>query len=273
VPADIVQRVQVHFHYPDLNLPTAEKDVFLSPEHPSDSWFTYTGGNTSLQYEYTVSYFLTSGERLDMPLQKDTSNTQVINSPFVDMVKPTFVAGGSFPPATSIVVSTRYSDPNFGYNIGTVHLFTNAGATWTWNLYIVDKSKRNFEYKVDVTYADGSAEQGDWQPGVEGTIIVGPAPRQILEVDVVPTLVDTAKTWKLVIVRLSYQDPPNQISLDQIFQFNSANSSQTAAWKVPIKDANARKYTYEIDAFGFDATKNKTVGPTTTDDRLLVIQL
>ena len=273
VPVDTIARVQVHFKYPGLDSPTAETDVFISSEHPEATWFTYTGGKASSQYQYQLSYFFLSGQRLDLPVQTGLSGNLVVNAPFEDTLRVTFVPQGSFPPVSSIVVTARYSDPETGFNQQDVRGFKNLTDTWLWQVRLRDKNKRDFQYRVDVTYHDGSADQGDWQPGVEGTLLVGKVARQILEVNVIPTLLDCQQVWKLVIVRLKYQDPDNQIDLSQNLMITAANASQPLTWKVPLKNPALHKYTYQIDAFAFDATKNKVVGPTVTDDPLLVLQL
>ena len=86
--------------------------------------------------------------------------------------------------------------------------------SWEWSIDLRDRSKRDFEYRIDVTYADGSSESGDWTPGAEGTILVGDVAREMLEIEVVPDLVDMTK-WKLVIVRLEYADAENKLTLDR----------------------------------------------------------
>jgi hypothetical protein len=73
-------------------------------------------------------------------------------------------------------------------------------------------------------------------------------------------------------VRLKYEDPNHNVALDQVFQISAANSSQPFSWRVPLADPRVNKYTYEIDAYGFDAT-NKVVGPLETDNRALVLQI
>ena len=274
IPSDTISRVQVHFDYPDKTLGTAslEKDIYLSPDHTSDTWFTYTGANRSTEYTYAVSYFFTNGERLDMPAQKSSLPTQLINSPFVDTMEVTFIPQGTFPPLASIVVSAKYADKTSSLTQSDMHTLISSGDSWTWRVRLLDKTQRAFQYKADVRNVDGSVTPGEWTPGVDGTILVGQAAQQILEVDVIPALLDLQRTWKLVIVRLKYEDPEHNVALDQIFQISAANSSQPFSWKVPLADPHANKYTYEIDAYGFDAT-NKVVGPLQTDNRALVLQI
>jgi hypothetical protein len=275
IPSDTISRVAVHFNYPDpkLNLATQQKDISLTPDHTTDSWFTYTGGSPSIEYEYQVSYFLTTNQRLDMPVQKSKSSTLVIDSPFQDTLTVTFVPQGQFPPINTIVVNTRYTDPSDGYTQSGVHNFTTLSDTWAWSVRLHDKKQRNFQYKTDVTYTDGSSDQGTWVNGTEGTVLVGPlGGRKIMEVDVVPAMLDLQKQWKLVIVKLKYEDVANNVSQDKVFQISAANAGDQFAWKFPIMDPKLQKYTYEIDAYGYDGT-DKVVGPTQTDNQALVLQV
>jgi hypothetical protein len=276
IPADTISRVSVHFNYPDptLNLATQQKDVSLTPTNVTDSWFTYTGGNPSIEYEYQVSYFLTAGQRMDMPVQKSKSSTLIVDSPFEDMLTVTFVPQGQFPPINTVMVSARYTDPGDGYTESAVHQFTALTDTWTWTVRLHDKTKRAFQYKTDITYVDGSSDAGTWLDGAEGTILVGAmGGRKIMEVDVIPAMLDLQKQWKLVIVKLKYEDPANNVSVDKVFQISAANAGDQFAWKFPIMDPKQQKYSYEVDAYGFDGVANKVVGPLQTDNQALVLQL
>jgi hypothetical protein len=85
-------------------------------------------------------------------------------------------------------------------------------------------------------------------------------------------MLDLQKQWKLVIVKLKYEDSANNVSQDKVFQISAANASDQFAWKFPIMDPKQQKYTYEIDAYGYDGT-DKIVGPTQTDNQALVLQV
>jgi hypothetical protein len=274
VPLDSVSRVQIHFRYPDANLPTAEQDVFLDAASPQSSWFTYTGGNPSREYEYTTTFFMADGQQVALPVQRSISDRLVINAPFQDRLSATFVPQGSFPTVSSIVVSTRYKDAANGYDVDDVHTFTAATDTWKWEFPLRDKALREFEYKVDVTFADGSSASGDWQKGVEGTILVGQVTRELLAIEVVSTLVDFAK-WKLVIVRLRYADPANKIDVGHDVKLTAAgpDPADGLKWTVPIKDPAQKTFTYQVQAFGVDGTTKQEVPLTSTTDPLVLLQI
>jgi hypothetical protein len=185
----------------------------------------------------------------------------------------TFVPQGQFPPTQQIVVSVQYLDPTDGYRETAVHSFASLRDTWTWQVRLHNRTQRTFQYKVDTTFADGSSDTGVWKDGAEGTVLVGQIAQKILEVDVIASLIDFAKTWKLVLVKLKYLDPANSVDQQQIFQINAQSASQPLVWRFPVKDQTNKKYTYEVDAYGIDPTQQKVVGPLQTDNPALVIQL
>jgi|GEM_PF-3560942 len=273
VPTDTVSQVQVHFEYPGSNLPTAKKDLFLSPMHTSDSWFTYTNGNKSLDYHVQLTYLLTGGQQLKMPVQTCNSNTFIVNSPFNDILRVTFAPQGQFPTIASILLSVKYEDKDQGYVQEATHTFLSLADSWQWSLPLLDKTKRTYQYQVTVTNADGSSDQGDWKSSSETTLLVGQTAKQMLEVDVVSSLIDLQKQYKLVIARLDYEDEANHVSENQIFQITGANAGQPLSWKIPLKNPAMKSYTYKLDAYGYDSANNKSIGPVKTEDPLLVIQI
>lgn len=268
IPVDAVQQVQVSFRYPGVDLPSATADVVLRLDAPQGSWFTYTGENASPEYEYDVVFFMADGQRVTLPTQKASTQRLIINAPFEDKLAVTFVPQGTFPPVASIVVTTRYVDGD--YELGDVHPFTAAGEVWEWRIDLRDRAKRAFQYRVDVTYADGSSSTGEWQDGAEGTILVGDVARDMLKVEIVPDLVDMTK-WRLVIVRLTY-DGGDGTTAEHIVKLTAAPPAQAdLVWTVPLTDPARRGYTYQIQAFG-NAGEKHLVEPTPATDALLVLE-
>lgn len=273
MPPGVVERTQVHFRYPGLSSPTAEADVFLTETVTEGAWFTYTGGNPSREYEYQVTYFMKDGQQLEMPVARSSNERLVVNAPFEDRLAVTFVSQGVFPPIANIVVSARYVDKDADYDVMEVHTLQAAGETWAWQVNLRDKTKRTFDYKVDVNFADGSSASQDWTPGEEGTVNVGQVTRELLQVEVVPTLLDLTK-WKLVIVRLKYTDPANGLDISRDIQITATGVTPPDGlkWAVPIKDPARRAFTWSAQAFGVDGSK-VDVPATETVDPLVLLQV
>ena len=274
VPTDTVARVQVHFEYPDPGLTLSSKtaDIFLTPDKPSGSWFTFTGNNPSQTYNYQCTYFLVSGETLTTPVQSSAAATLAVSTPFVDTLTVFFVPQGSFPPVLQMVVSARYADPTNGYTQASFYVLRSLADSWKWQVRLTDRDQRAFQYKVDTTFYDGSSETGTWKDGTEGTIQVGDTVQKMLHVSVNPMLLDLTKVWKLVIVKLTYTDDANQVDEETAFQISAQNAGGPFDWRFPIKDQANKQYTYEVDGYAFDGT-NKTLGPLQTTTSILVLQL
>ncbi|MBO0982000.1 hypothetical protein [Microbacterium sp. SD291] len=268
IPADAVQQVQVSFRYPGVDLPSATSEVVLRIDSPQAAWFTYTGDQHSQEYEYDVTFFMADGQRITVPTQRSSTQRLIVNAPFEDQLSATLVPQGSFPPVASIVLTTRYVDGD--YEKSDVHSFTSSADVWEWSIDLRDRSKRTFEYRADVTYADGSSSSGDWQQGAEGTVLVGDVAREMLSVEVVADLVDMTK-WKLVIVRLAYDDGDGLTSEHTIKLTAVPPNPADLKWVVPIKDPVKRTYTHQIQAFGH-ADERHTAGPTEATDSLLVLE-
>ncbi len=92
-----------------------------------------------------------------------------------------------------------------------------------------------------------------------------------MEVAVTAAALDMTK-WKLVVVKLRYEDPVTHEVQDETFQLTSANAGQIPSWKVTLKDPAAQSYTYEVEGYGTDGTR-KSVPATSTSDELLVLEL
>lgn len=274
IPWEEVERVDVDLTYPGSKLPTGTQRITLLSGATEGSWFTYTEGNPSREYEYQLSFQLKDGPKLVQPKQRAITDRLVVDAPFNDQLDVTFVPQGMFPPIASIVLSVRYQhgEGATAYREDEVHVFTNNTETWQWKVRLPDPSARAFEYKVDITYADGSASQGEFQPGTEGTQLIGEVTSKTLEVEVVAGALDMTK-WKLVIVRLNYVDPVTRAPQSETFQITPANVTSPLIWKIGLRDPAARSYTYEIQAFGADGTTKQSVPPTSREDSLLVLEV
>ncbi|MFE5794995.1 hypothetical protein ACFQ8C_20810 [Streptomyces sp. NPDC056503] len=270
VPWTTVQAVQVDLKLPGVNLPSATKTVILNQQTVEDGWFSYTGGQASPEYEYSCEFLLVNGSRMTTPPQRSSASRLLIDAPFEDRMSATFVPQGLFPPLQSIVLSTKYADEAASYHSEGTYIFTDNVTPWRWDVDLPSAKNREFQYKADVTYVDGTTTPGQWQTGQEGTVQVGEVKSSLLNVSVTAAALDMTK-WKLVVVTLRYEDPATHAVQEQTIKLTPDNAVDQS-WKVTLKDPAATTYTYEIDGYGVDGTR-KTVPATTTDDKLLVVEL
>ncbi|GAB7110899.1 hypothetical protein JCM4814A_92170 [Streptomyces phaeofaciens JCM 4814] len=271
VPWAAVQSIQVDLKLPGVNLPSAAQTLVLTEAAQEGGWFSYTGGQTSQEYEYSCEFLLKNGSRLVTGPDRTSTARLLIDAPFEDRMAVTFVPQGLFPPLQSIVLSTKYSDEAAKYHTEGTHVFANNIESWRWEVDLPDTKNREFQYKADITYADGTTAPGQWQVGQEGTVLIGEVKSSLMEVAVTAAALDMTK-WKLVVVKLRYEDPVTHEVQDETFQLTSANAGQIPSWKVTLKDPAAQSYTYEVEGYGTDGTR-KSVPATSTSDELLVLEL
>lgn len=272
VPWTTVDAIQIDFSLPGVDLPTAAQTVVLTEKQPEGAFFTYTGGGDDhREYEYTCEFFMKSGKRMTLPARRTNASRLLVDAPFEDKLVATFVPQGQFPPLRSIVLSVRYVDEPTDFRADGTHVFTSDTDVWRWEVDLPESDRRAFDYKTDITYTDGTTTAGSWQPGEEGTILIGEVKSSLLEVSVTGAVLDMTK-WKLVVVRLRYEDPGTHEVQEQIVQLTAANAAQGATWKVALKDNAATGYTYQIDGYGVDGSR-KTVPVTPSSDKLLVVEL
>ncbi|MET8161534.1 hypothetical protein ABZT47_34690 [Sphaerisporangium sp. NPDC005289] len=271
IPWEVVKRADVTFRYPGLNSPSATKTVTLTSGESEGSWFTYTDGNPSREYEYQVVLSLLDDSRMELPPVRSTEPRPVIDTSFDDTLTVTFTPQGAFPPISSIVLSVRYEDPANHYEVDAVHVFEAHDDPWVWKVWLRDPDRQEYRYKVDVAYADGAASIGEWQTGDERAQFVGEVTGATLNVEVQPALLDMSK-WRLVVVRLRHTDPATGRTTEKTVQYTPGTTPASQTWTVPLRDASAARFTYEIQGYGVDGVK-KVVGPVTTDDPFLVIEL
>ena len=87
IPWDVVDRVDVRFAYAGTDLPSATERITLTATDTANKrWFTYTGGNTSREYEYRLSYGLKGGHTVVLDPVRDTTNRLTIDGPFSDRI-------------------------------------------------------------------------------------------------------------------------------------------------------------------------------------------
>ncbi|RCG29802.1 hypothetical protein DQ384_19750 [Sphaerisporangium album] len=271
IPWDVVERADVKLRYPGLNSPSATETVTLTSGKSEGSWFTYTNGDPSREYERQFVFTLLDGSRMELEPQRSTTARLVVDAPFDDTLTVTFTPQGAFPPISSIVLSVRYSDPANDYEVDTVHVFEAHDDPWVWKVRLRDPDLQEYRYKVDVAYADGAVDLGEWQTSGDTAKFVGEVTGATLTVEVQPALLDMTR-WRLVVVRLRHTDPGTGRVTEKTFQYTAATPLTSEPWTVPLRDATAKGYTYEIHGYGVDGVK-KVVGPVSTEDILLVVEL
>ncbi len=269
IPWTVVESAEVALHLPDVHTPDASTTVLLTASATEGQWFAFTGGTGAANYGWASTFRLKNGQRLVSQPQSSTAGVLRVDSPFREPLSVTFAPVGGFPPLQSILLSTSYDDAVNDYHVHDAHSFTSNTELWPWNVPLVDADNRRFRWKADLTFANSTTSEGQWQDGVEGTIRVGEVLSSLLDITISPAVIDWAQ-WKLVVVTLTYEDPTTHETQTQTVQLTPMSADQH--WQVSLTDAHATSYTYEVHGYGA-AGARKDVLPVATKDKLLVVQL
>jgi hypothetical protein len=270
---DNIKSVQVTMTYPGSSLASAKQSFELTPEKPTASFFTYTGktGDPG-PYRYQVSYVLSDGQRMDLPEQNGQGETLTLQDPFEERATARFLAQADFSVVEKLLVDARYRDQDNDYSADFHAEFSANGETQPWSIGLRDPNKRSYDYDLTILYKNGSREEKKGQKAEFGsTVPLGGGGVDALEVTVIPSLIDWVK-YKLVIASLVYDDTQNNVHEEKNLTFRPDNSTDDQVWRVLLRDKTKKSFSYRLRFIAADSTNNRELGPTSTQDPVLVIQ-
>jgi hypothetical protein len=168
----------------------------------------------------------------------------------------------------NVFVNLDYDDTRNAYHQSKSHAL-NANSTFLdWTFPVVSEADGQVSYSATVAYKDGTSENIPKTVAQTNTILLPPPVQDFLDVQVVTDLIDWTQV-RLARVSLSYADPENNARVTKDLIFSPTNKANTN-WKVELKNRNRDQYTYKIVYF-LGGGLQKTVGPTDTKDRALIL--
>jgi hypothetical protein len=220
-------------------------------------------------YKYRVKYFMKGGKEYQGPEFEGRSQKLFINDVF-DARQTVAVRGiGDFTGRIqTIFVDLEYQDAANGYTLTKSQALTGASPFFEWTFPVINDKGGKVTYKATVAYKDGTNETLPPTLAASNTIVLPPVVEAFLEVQVVADLVDWTQV-RLVRVALSYADPDNKVAQSKDLIFSPTNKANTT-WKVELKNKLQDQFTYTVTYY-LTSGLQRTVGPTTTKDRALIL--
>ena len=166
-----------------------------------------------------------------------------------------------------VEVHAKYSDPGNGINISDIFILNKDQFQKIWQLFLMDKNKRKFLYKLVFTRADQSKLELPWVETEDEQIIVrDPFPtKRVLEV--VPNL-----NWEEVssaFVDLLYEDKTHGISVENSLEFNDKDTAPKK-FTVDLADPNLRQVSYKATVLFKNGRMLEVPLSTTLDRRIFI---
>ncbi|HMR48575.1 MAG TPA: hypothetical protein PKE40_03995 [Arachnia sp.] len=193
---------------------------------------------------YSSTFFLKNDQQVDVPATTVSADRVFINEPHpATRLDVRLMPVGDWSEVVQSLVSLRYADAVRDINAEGLYLLKTADEYKNWSVYTAPGGPRDFEYQVVTSFKDGSTETKDWSK-LTGDQVVPVAVKAppVLEVTVIPTLVDFAVT-PVVEVTLKCADPAPGASGVKTF---ALTASERVTWKVPLRDAANRAFTTKV---------------------------
>lgn len=144
---------------------------------------------------------------------------------------------------SAVEVQTRYADEANHLKSVATFILQKDKAEASWTLFVLDRTKTSFEYKVFFRAIDNRDTEMPWvETDQEQVTVRNPFPKQ-LKVD----LAASASLWvdtERVFVDVSYDDPDNGISANKSYTFDKTHSADV--FVVDLADTNKRIVSYSV---------------------------
>jgi hypothetical protein len=220
-------------------------------------------------YKYRTKYFMKDGKELESDEKEGRAENLFIQDPFGGRKTVGIRGIGDFTNRISqVFLDLVYTDETNNYTLTKSVALSKDMPFLDWAFPVVSPTLGKVTYSGTVAFKDGTSDPIPPTTAPTDTILV-PKPGDIIEVTIVPDLLDWTKI-KLAKVSLHYKDAGNNIDERKDFIF-SPQKKDMQTWKIEQKDKTKNQYTYQVVYFPTSGSQ-KTVGPTTTPDPTIILE-
>ncbi len=269
---DKIDHIVVHLEYgPDEA--KAPQDILLNS--PTDKghaqWALNASAGLNYQYSYTVFFKPDAppgkGDNVQSPTITTNATKLVIDPRDLYRIQTVHVQQINVPfdRYPEIQVELRYADTDAGISLDKPFVIQKGSESADWAFRLSDAANTAYEYRSTFYPVGAEPIPGTWQTTVDPAVLITDPYPKTINVTVSPAGGPTIQT---IFVDLSYHDPANGISQDDLFSFKPGDGMK--AWVVHIADPTKRDYTYTVHVQYKDGTI-KDLAPVTCADTLIFV--
>lgn len=248
---DEVTQAEVVLQYEDAShdVPLFETQFSIDKDHRESRVRQLILQPVRNAYRYKVKYFMKDGKEFAVDWASGLANRLFINNPFSATKTIGIRAMGDLDKVVDTVFADFvYKDDANKYTQSKSVALSKAAPFLDWSFPVISETGGAVTYSGTIKYRDGKSEDIPQTTAAKDTILIGPRVEDVLEVQVLPDLLDFTKV-KLVKISLKYEDADNGISVQKDVIFHQAPSNQPAVWDVPLKDKTKREYHWRAQFF------------------------
>lgn len=270
-PFERYPQVHVHMRYEDPATHWSHEDAELLDQtttHMQLAFRTRPLAETDVDYRIT---YLRDGEPLETGWRRTDHDLVLVDNPQPDQLSVRIVVAGDKSKIMNLIVDLKYEDPDNGVHESDSILIdpSNINQIQTWKVPIEDPAKRRYWYNQTLIDDQGNFTQTGWMETDKVTLPVGIVYAKLMEVQpelVGPSLADNGV--ELIRLQLKYDDDINDLHLERQMVFGQPGKGEL--WRVPLKDASARDYSYEL-TYVMNTGFERCVGPSRSRDTFFIL--
>lgn len=222
-------------------------------------------------YKYQVKYFMKNGKEFEGEQLSDRSSTLFINDVFGGRKTISVRGVGDFDNRIATVfLNLTYNDTANEYEQTKTTALSKDMQFLDWTFPVINDAAGEVTYSGNVVYTDGTSEEIEPTVADSSTILVPKAIENILEVTVVPDLMDWTVV-KMAMVKLSYEDDENDVSEKETLVFSDTRTP-AQPWKVELRDKDKSTYQHTVTYFQVTGG-NVVVGPVDETSDTIILEL
>ncbi len=267
--------VEIKYADPERDVPEVIEKVILTKDDPEVEYKRVIYALWDKPYQYRTTYVInddaTGPQRITTQWLDGghdpgaTSGYLSIGTPFDELFHLSVLPSVDWSEVQTVIVDLDYADTTNDYRQKrTLSLSEQSIAALQqplWKFPLRDPDQRAYRYAVKILGKDGTIRSMDWvsMPSDAGTLDVGDAVGGVVKVQVDPGDTGVGTTLRRVVVRLKYEDKPNDVLDEQAMVFRDL-TPQT--WSIARVDKTVSDYTYEVEYVGNDGSVTSLTGQT-----------
>ena len=181
------------------------------------------------------------------------------------------VVGGDRTKISALIVDLKYEDEANGVFETDSKIFTpeNINQIQVWKVELKNELKRRYSYSQTLIDVEGNVIVTGFQQAEGPTLTVGATFVKLMEVQ--PEIIGPSfanNNLERIILKLRYEDAPNGVLVETEQQY--VQPGKGSPWRLQLKDAGARDYTYEA-IYLLNTGFRKTTGNVASRDNFLLV--
>ncbi len=256
------EAVQVELEIPSLE---RRRVVLLDRDNPGFRWQEITRSRARPEARYRATWLLAGDERIEEPWHAIEGRDLFVESPLpaTRRARIELVFAGSFEGISKLVVELR---PPGSTDPPALIELTVASDHASWEVDVAAGQALAYEHRLSVLYADGSHRSEDWRQSDRPVLVL--RDHALIEVAVIPKLVDLGGAWALARVELAYDDAGGTVAHRE--QLTLMDRDATPVWRFRVADPTRRSWRHRTLFVSADGRRHQTDWQT-SDTQVLVL--